>query len=771
MLTSCHDPSATDGADTWIRPEGPISLAQVTFSVTPPAGHTGPIWLDDLGFSQVTEEYFTGERFEMEPRAGGTYEKTVAVPYPFLIRYRYAKSPTGARVDEARYDSGAPVVREAFVDEAAITLHDTIHGWLGADVAPPPLVEVPVRVVAQGRPVVDAVVTGPAGLSDEDAGYRAVALARTDVEGRVRLRLPEGSQRLVATEDGLRPAQILVNVTEGVGETTIDLPAAPTFHSVHVAVTASDIPAWSELRLVGGIPTLGFGYRDLFVHALRGARLTHRASGAWEGDVDLPEGVVELFVTLGDSTWGRERDAEGRAQSFAASIDAHTMSLSHRVDHFGGDGMEPVTFTVSVPKSTPPEDVVHLRPDTAGPSELPMVRTEDGRFRLALWMPQGERRYRYTRTPDAAYYGSDDAAGDRAITIRGARDQSDTIAAWTLMPHDLFEPTLDADPGHASFVRGNSLVDYWDPDFLVVGTATMRRLRGDGTEWVNLCPPRWADSADGGARMESPEYSRGELRRHIEQLHAAGFKVYLAPQGFGARPPEGAIGVDDPWWDAWFAKYRLWVLWFADLAEETHVEALSPWSLQHFPSAMIAANRSRWAAVTAEVRATYGGLLVGHATIGGSWTEHGDWSAAEDAGLVEDADALFIDTSLRWAATETEAPSVATLTERVETYLASFEPEEKPLWMRIPTASVAGVLWDPVIVDADRPDFPGPSFHVDEAVQARLFEAVFAARAKHPLLQGTFTWGYFYGAMIDNGSSIAGKAAEQVLRDAYMTEQ
>lgn len=269
--------------------------------------------------------------------------------------------------------------------------------------------------------------------------------------------------------------------------------------------------------------------------------------------------------------------------------------------------------------------------------------------------------------------------------------------------------------------------------------------------------------------MESPEYSRGELVRHIAQLHAAGFKVYLAPQGFGARPPQGAVGVDDPWWDAWFERYRLWVLWFAQLAEETHVEALSPWSLQHFPSAMIAANQARWSAVMSEVRATYSGLLVGHATIGGGWTEHGDWSAAVDAGLLEDIDVLFVDTSVRWAAEEKEEPTVATLTDRVGTYLTSFEPHGKPLWMRVPTGSVEGVLWDPSVVDADRPDFPGADWHVDEAVQARLFEAVFAARQEHPLFQGTFTWGYFYGAMIDNSSNIAGKQAEHVLRDAYMT--
>lgn len=81
---------------------------------------------------------------------------------------------------------------------------------------------------------------------------------------------------------------------------------------------------------------------------------------------------------------------------------------------------------------------------------------------------------------------------------------------------------------------------------------------------------------------------------------------------------------------------------------------------------MIAANQERWSAVMssfARRTATCSWATRRSAGPGSS----GDWSAASAAGLVNDTDALFVDTGVRWAAAEDEEPTVATLTDRVGT--------------------------------------------------------------------------------------------------------
>ncbi len=117
----------------------------------------------------------------------------------------------------------------------------------------------------------------------------------------------------------------------------------------------------------------------------------------------------------------------------------------------------------------------------------------------------------------------------------------------------MLNPDLNADPSiKTNFARGIGLPDFWDPDQLVASESVLKRIKGDYVEWVNLKPPLRMEGANNSE--EQPEYTRGELIRHIEQIHKAGFKVFLQPQINSLNlPNEGDIAE----WEQWFAKYLI----------------------------------------------------------------------------------------------------------------------------------------------------------------------------------------------------------------------
>ena len=746
--------------------QGP-TLADVHFAVTPPAGYSGPLYVERVMFERIGGGIFVGARSELTRQVDGTYAATLHAPLGDVLRYRYARDAFLPIAAEARFGAGTIMVREAVVDAMNVDLVDTVHMW--ADDAPvmPTLHPVTIHVESGGAPIVDAAVSGPGGAFQNSAGYSTVAMDRTDIDGNVTVHVPEGETRFVASYDGSRFAQGTIDVP---AETTITitLPAEST-RLVHFDMTLpAEVPEWAVPRLYGTVPALGFGYRQGYLQALRGASLRHVSGRLWGVDVELPDGGIELFVSLGDDFYGHEVTATGTEARFGIVVGTEAASFAHTVESFTPSWARAVSLEVTVPAWTQPEDVVYI---LDGSRRFAMQPAGPHRWRLFLAAPLGTFRYTYARTVGNGYWGANDSAGPREFEIQAGTTpivRDETVDGWERTPPTIFTPPLDADPGHdATFARGAGIADFWDPDMLPQTPPMMRRLKGDGVEWVNIKNWSWGDQGSGNPREQGPEYTRAELVRHIRQFRDAGFSVYLMPQGFGAAVPES--GADDAWWDRWFAHYRQWILNFADIAAETGCEAFSPWSAQSLPPAFREINRGRWAALMAELRQVYPGLMVADGTVGKSWDSTIEFFWMADAiGLTDLVDVLFVDVGIRWAESVDEDPDVATLAARMETFWGQFEAYGRPIWIRLPTQSVEGVLWDPNVVNADLPGFPGPNWQIDEAVQARLFEAFFLARTPHPLITGLFTWGWGYNAMVDNGATLGGKAAEGVLRAHYL---
>ena len=215
------------------------------------------------------------------------------------------------------------------------------------------------------------------------------------------------------------------------------------------------------------------------------------------------------------------------------------------------------------------------------------------------------------------------------------------------------------------------------------------------------------------------------LVHSTREAHARGWTVMLKPQiwlGGGHWPGDVAFDTNEEW-EAWFQHYSDWMLHYARFAERHNIAALcigtelGQTTLQH---------PEFWRKLIKDVREVYSGKLTYAANWGEEFEGITFWSELDAVGCngyyplsqnPQATDAELYEGAKQWLM---KANNIAAGAQR-------------PLWLtEIGYRSVRASWIEPHAAPNRR--------EVSESCQRRSFEALFAATAEAPLLEGMFIW-------------------------------
>jgi len=293
---------------------------------------------------------------------------------------------------------------------------------------------------------------------------------------------------------------------------------------------------------------------------------------------------------------------------------------------------------------------------------------------------------------------------------------------------------------------------------------TLAESKAMGAEWVAITPfGRVADLTGHGVDLtfEAPfEENRKNIRRAIQMAHARGLKVMLVPH-LWVESGEWRAKIDPPTdagWDAWAKSYRAFVMTWAAVAEETHVELLS--SGVELRSWVTTTRAPSFSAIVHDLRGIYHGMI----------TYSANWDDVENTVILGDLDVIGINAFFPLG--DHDGASFADLRAgglRVRTKVhALAEAWKKPvLFTEIGYTTRENCAIKPW-------EWPDGMKHVvvDEVAQAEAYHALIAPLLDEPSFAGLFVWRVYsdpedVSQEAEWGFSPRGKLAELVMRDAF----
>lgn len=289
-------------------------------------------------------------------------------------------------------------------------------------------------------------------------------------------------------------------------------------------------------------------------------------------------------------------------------------------------------------------------------------------------------------------------------------------------------------------VQGVALTSYSETTY--AQSSQYGRLAALGAEDVQLVP-RWGMERKTGSSItpqrDSP--TEADITAGVRAAKAAGLRVMVKPHVDVADGTfRGEIAPKDR--TTWWRDYRDYVLRYARAAATGGADFFTVGT----ELSTMVRDTARWTALIADVRRVFRGPV----------TYAANWDGVEDVGFWDALDAIGVD-----AYYPLTGDLAAAWAERVAELEELVEREDRPVvFTEVGYPSEQGAARHPF---SERKTTP------DEALQARLYGAVFAAFADERWWRGAYFWDWRADgtAPTPTGYEPTGKAAEDVLRQAW----
>ncbi|MDD5127984.1 MAG: hypothetical protein PHR43_07840, partial [Dehalococcoidales bacterium] len=256
-----------------------------------------------------------------------------------------------------------------------------------------------------------------------------------------------------------------------------------------------------------------------------------------------------------------------------------------------------VTFTVTIPPATPPEDVIYLR--TGWGQDIRMDRIDKLTWQADFAPPPGVPvTYGYNRN-GVGYEASEEITpGDteadwhqkRSVTANISQHviQKDEVKKWRWLLNEpvpakilpettLFQPRIEG----WTFQKGLAVIDYWWDIFRTNGEteATVQRILKDNANYVQYSPT-WAVEITGqGIRLNKSAgytYPDDAIRYEAQTARQAGLHVMFRNQVWMELPNEEVTrSRPAAWWESYYQTRRQYLMEMAQLAAAEGIEAMS----------------------------------------------------------------------------------------------------------------------------------------------------------------------------------------------------
>jgi hypothetical protein len=627
-----NEPEATVVESPTAMPT-PIVEAMVTFRVALPEplppGESLYLTLMD----EVTGLALNPTRHLMQ--AEDSHNFFVILPFELntLLKYRYSRESAeehisdGSKVRYRLYRVDGPGVVSDIISRWTDTSFNGSSGRIQGQVVDGETgIPIPGLMVSAG---------GASTLTATDGGFL--------LEG-----LPPGTHNLVAyaLDGSYRMHQQGAAVgAESTTPARIELQASKIVQvEFIVTVPPGTIPA-TPIRFAGSLYQLGNTFSDLrggiSLVASRMPILQPLPDGRYSITLDLPAGEDLYYkYTLGDGFWNAEHYRDGRTRLRRLEVPDKDTSIEQVISTWSSGPAGPITFDITVPAITPPEEVVSIQinPGFGWTEPITMWPVGENRWIYVLFSPMenlDRLEYRFCRNAqcgvaDDARTQGENAPGFQVGAWEEPQTVKDTVESWVGMDIPFTPatvPNMSIPSRGPGFVAGLEFQDQYHPSWQAYMPNALLQAAGLHANWFVL-RPSWTYTRQNLPVLEPKPGADplwADVVADIDAAAGLGLQTALFPT---AHFPVNAgtwwqeAERDFAWWVVWFERYREFLLHHADLAESHGVGMLilgGEWIAPALPEGQLADGSSsrvpedaeqRWRALISEVRARYNGKLL-----------------------------------------------------------------------------------------------------------------------------------------------------------------
>ncbi|MFH2039450.1 MAG: carboxypeptidase regulatory-like domain-containing protein [Chloroflexota bacterium] len=686
----------------------PQPMAEIFFAATIPT----PLLADETLVLSIVDEV-TG--LALNPtnyvmQSGDSLHYYVAIPLVVnsVVKYRYVRQ-SGTPIIEDKSNDQVVRYRLYFVGGPGEVM-DTISSWSDSAFLGE-VGRITGRVVSStdgnGLPEILISAGGAQTLSDSNGEFV--------LEG-----LPPGTQNLVAYSlDGRYQTFQQGALISANKRTPVNLSMTPALlvNVVFTVIVPGNTIPTAPIRFAGNLYQLGNSFGDL-EGGINGVAakmpvLSPMLDGRYTLSLMLPAGAdIHYKYTLGDGLWNAEHQIDGNFKIRQLIVPNSDGFVQDVIDTWQSGPSAPILFEVTAPYDTPRTDIVSIQFNPYNWTEpLQMWPLGNNRWVYQLFSPLDmldSFEYRYCRNDQCGI--ADDSVtpgnvlGRKIATSLTPQNIQDTINSWEWFSNESTEinQVSNVYSKNFDFWAGVEFQDDYNPSEQPWLTHALQDIRNMGSNWVVLSPS-WTYTG-----MNPSEFSLIpgqdplgiDVSTTINQAHALNLNTAIFPSvNFPISADDWWMSAsrDLNWWDAWFARYRAYSLYYADLAMANSAQALilgGDWVGPALPGGILsdgsssnipADTETRWSRLIAEVRQHFDGLVF--------WAVDYPGGIFNAPGLIYEVDGIY----LLWHAplSNVDNPSIEDLQisagEKLDNEIRSIQSTfQKPLVLSVAYPAITG---------------------------------------------------------------------------------
>lgn len=767
-------------------------VAMIAFRVTLPSPPNPGEAVMLTVVDEVTGLAFNPKSYPLQAQDAQHYTAILPFRIGSIIRYHYTRQ--NDIVLQEHLSDGRPVRYRMYRVDGPGTVDDVIGRWTDTPFTwPSGRISGKVTDADTGNPVPNLLITagGAQAFTSSDGSYL--------LEG-----LPPGTHTLVAYAlDGSYHTyqQGAVVAADSMTPATFSVTPAALVNVTFTVKVPANTPPDAPIRFAGNLIQLGNSFADLTGGgssiASRMPPLVQLSDGRYTITLTLPAGAnIQYKYTLGDGYWSSEHTSDGAFRLRELIVPNTNFAIDETVDSWMVGNLEPITFTVNVPASTPDGEGVSIQfnPGYSWMEPIPMWPIGNGRWQFVLTSPMDGLdaiSYRYCREGQCGSADDQQTKGESIeinATSRIVKPSlygsiiTDTVKAWAWVSlvSPATVPNVNIQPRGNGFIAGIEFQPGYQPNWGPLWANAIDDVKQSGANWL-IFTPSWSFT-----RLAPPvlELQPGQDVFWAEQANVlltardAGLDVVLFPTpNFPTEPSLWweAAPRDFSWWVSWFDHYRDFLLHYADMANFTGAKALilgGDWLSPAMPGGALADGtnsnvpadtESRWRAIISQVREHFKGTIL--------WALPYSRYLKNTPRFIDAVDGVYILWAVPLAKTGDPIQEAGTILDKE---IQPFQERiKKPILLALSYPSASGAL-SGCVTNADgacvptsdlaRPNLDVPGVQINLQEQADAYNAMFLAINDRAWISGIIARSYYPPVVLqDTSASVRGKPAAGVI--------
>jgi hypothetical protein len=575
----------------------------------------------------VTGLLYNSKLIVMEKQSDQIYQTTLSVPSGSIIKYRYGKVKD--IVTPEIVPGGEPVFYRLYYAHSNQTVSDILHAWQGESFQDSTgKIKGTLLDSKTNQPIPDilVVVGGRRTFTDANGKYL--------IDG-----LGGGVHNLVfyAIDGQYQTYQQGALVEPGMTTpASVKLDSLPQV-SVTFHVKPPNDALGAPVYLAGNLAQLGNTFSDLngsiSIKPRRMPALTPNADGTHSITLQLYQGAdIRYKFTLGDGYWNAEQNEAGGFRVRQLIVPSEDVTIDHTIQTWRTAGLEPITFSISIPPETSPGDGKYIQFKAHDWTEpLPLWPLGNGDYLYILFSPLSTQPipYQFCRNEDciqARDMGSlsferqvEPTQSPQTITLTLDSWQNWHVFEKNASVQEAYIPTKPVPYG--TYIEFTPVMD---PSWLALFPQGIAQLDQTGVSRVIFSPQYFVKPNSPYLYPligQTPFYY--EFSELLQIADDQGFELSLYPQlgpYFVIENWWGSGTQTELWWEAFFDAYTDFILNYTNIAQHSGVDQLiigGKALLPTFTGGLLpdgsdspALFDDRWNELIDQIRAQYDGQLI-----------------------------------------------------------------------------------------------------------------------------------------------------------------